>query len=260
MLVIDACRNSPEVSRSSNDNFLSVEYPASLDFGKRNQGIKAFATLYATGIKQRAYEYYEGNKRRGYFTSVFVEAISGAAANERGEITLASVINYLERVVPSRVQYRNKDRLQVPFSEVEGYRTNELVIAFRGQQHSATANVPLGPPPLGNSSSTRPHTINSNDLTFILERCSTFTNKGSGLSVECDLLVTNKGEEKALYVKAKSGDSSTEASDNFGNTYRAAEYCTWTGRILRVCSLLPLQIRLSVSSLYSETSLRLRPR
>lgn len=42
-----------------------------------------FATLYATEIGYRAYEYKE--KKQGYFTWVLVEALRGGTANEKAK-------------------------------------------------------------------------------------------------------------------------------------------------------------------------------
>lgn len=81
MVIIDACRSNPEAGKGANDNPLTEAFTVGIDFQRRNDGIKAFVTLFATGLNQRAYEYYEGSRKRGYFTAALVEGLSGEAAN-----------------------------------------------------------------------------------------------------------------------------------------------------------------------------------
>ena len=100
LMILDACRNDP-VGRANADNPLTAAYTRGFNFDLRNREVKAFATLYATEVGSRAYEYKE--KRQGYFTWVLVEALRGGAANEKGEVTLASLVRYLQERVPRRV-------------------------------------------------------------------------------------------------------------------------------------------------------------
>ncbi|HSQ23034.1 MAG TPA: tetratricopeptide repeat protein, partial [Pyrinomonadaceae bacterium] len=62
VLLLDACRNDPG-GRADAPNPLSNAYVTSFNFDVRNREIQAFATVYATGIGQRAYEYTE--KKQG---------------------------------------------------------------------------------------------------------------------------------------------------------------------------------------------------
>src|SRR6266498_724816 len=130
VMILDACRNDP-VGRASADNPLTAAYTRGFNFDLRNREVQAFATLYATEVGHRAYEYKE--KKQGYFTWVLVEGLKGGAANEKGEVTLAGLVKYLQERVPKRVlQDLGPGKDQKPFAVVEGYRADELVISIRG--------------------------------------------------------------------------------------------------------------------------------
>lgn len=129
LMILDACRNDP-VGRANADNPLTAAYARGFNFDVRNREVQAFATLYATEVGHRAYEYKE--KKQGYFTFVLVEGLKGAAANEKGEVTLTGLVKYLQERVPKRVlQDLGPGKDQKPFAIVEGYRADELVIAVR---------------------------------------------------------------------------------------------------------------------------------
>lgn len=128
ILMLDACRNDPAAGRAAADNPLTKAYTRGFDFNVRNREVTAFATLYATEIGSRAYEYSE--KRQGYFTWALVEGLRGKAANERGEVTLSALVKYLQDTVPQRVLLDlGRGKTQRPFAVVEGYRANDLVLA-----------------------------------------------------------------------------------------------------------------------------------
>ncbi|HEX8072234.1 MAG TPA: caspase family protein [Pyrinomonadaceae bacterium] len=130
LLLLDACRNDPAAGRAAADNKLSTTYTKAFDFDVRNREVQAFATLYATEIGRRAYELKE--QRHGYFTLALVEALRGKAANARGEVTLSSLISYLQSTVPRRVLLDlGQGKEQRPFAVVEGYRADELVLSVR---------------------------------------------------------------------------------------------------------------------------------
>ena len=127
LLILDACRNDP-VGRANADNPLTAAYTRGFNFDVRNREVQAFATLYATEVGHRAYEYKE--KKQGYFTWILVEALRGAAANAKGEVTLAGLVKYLQERVPRRVlQDLGAGKDQKPFAVVEGYRADELVLS-----------------------------------------------------------------------------------------------------------------------------------
>lgn len=129
VILLDACRNDPSSGRSSSDNALTEAYKNGFSFDVRNREVEAFATLYATSIGERAYEYTRENK--GYFTLAFIEALKGGAANEKGEVTLGGLIRYVEKYVPQQVKIDlGSNKLQRPFSIIEGYKADELVLGI----------------------------------------------------------------------------------------------------------------------------------
>lgn len=132
ILVLDACRNDPTAGRGDKDNLLTESYTKGFDFDRRNSGIKAFITLYAAEVGQRAYEYeVSKDKKQGYFSLAFVEALrgaGGATANDRGEVTLGSVVKYLQTEVPRRVQANLRGKQQRPYPVQEGF-ADDLVLS-----------------------------------------------------------------------------------------------------------------------------------
>ena len=63
------------------------------------------------------------------------EALRGGAANEKGEITLAGLIKYLQERVPKQVLIDlGPGKRQVPWAVVEGYQANDLVIAVTARK------------------------------------------------------------------------------------------------------------------------------
>jgi hypothetical protein len=127
MILLDACRAYP-TGRSDSPNPLTAAFTNAFSFDTRNHEVVAFAILYATAVGYRAYEY--GEKHQGYFSWAIAQALSGAAANDRGEVTLRALVKYLEDKVPRLValDYGAKV-IQKPFAEIEGYRADELVLA-----------------------------------------------------------------------------------------------------------------------------------
>jgi hypothetical protein len=151
MLILDACRNDPSAGRGDMPNLLSAAYLRDPDFrrrispstgfklplsgvfgseslGLRNRDIEAYATLYATGIGQRAYEY--AKKGQGYFTWALVEGLSGKAAEPNGEVTLGGLKRYVEETVPPLVSLDlGAGKVQRPFAVIEGYQAEKLIVA-----------------------------------------------------------------------------------------------------------------------------------
>ncbi len=143
VLVLDACRNDP-VGRSNEDNRLTSAYVRGFNFDLRNREVTAFATLYATAVGQRAYEYKE--KQQGYFTWELIEGLKGGAANERGEVTLAGLLKYVQERVPRRVLADlGAGKEQKPFAEIGGYRADQLVIAVTSPGGTTIDNQPPQP-------------------------------------------------------------------------------------------------------------------
>jgi hypothetical protein len=137
VILLDACRNDPG-GRADAPNPLTQAYVNAFNFDVKNREVQAFVTLYATAVGQRAYEYTE--KKQGYFTWTVVEALKGGAANEKGEVTLAQLVKYVQENVPKRVAIDlGSGKQQRPFFQMEGYKAEELVIAVGS---ATTARVP----------------------------------------------------------------------------------------------------------------------
>lgn len=129
LLILDACRNDPAPGRGQADNPMTGNFSKSFEFDLNNRVVTAFATLYATAVGQRAYEY--GLKKQGYFTWALVEGLSGSAANDKGEVTLDNLMKYVQETVPKYVHRDlGADKQQRPFAIVQGYKADELVIGI----------------------------------------------------------------------------------------------------------------------------------
>lgn len=140
LLILDACRNDP-VGRADAPNPLTTTYTRSFNFDLRNREVQAFATLYATAVGQRAYEYKE--RKQGYFSWALVEGLKGGAANEKGEVTLAALVKYLQERVPKQVfMDLGSGKEQRPFAEIGGYKADDLVISFASKATVAATQSP----------------------------------------------------------------------------------------------------------------------
>ncbi len=138
IVLLDACRNDPG-GRADAPNPLSNAYTSAFNFDTRNREVQAFATVYATGIGQRAYEYTE--KKQGYFSWAVVEGLKGGAANEKGEVTLSQLVKYVQDTVPKRLAIDlGSTKQQKPFAVIEGYRADELVVAVTNSASNAANN------------------------------------------------------------------------------------------------------------------------
>ncbi len=140
VVMLDACRNDPG-GRADAPNQLSAAYTNVFNFDVRNREVQAFATIYATGIGQRAYEYTE--KKQGYFSWAMVEALKGGAANDKGEITLSQLVIYVQENVPKRIAIDlGSTKQQRPFAVIEGYRADELVMAVTNNASNVAETTP----------------------------------------------------------------------------------------------------------------------
>lgn len=128
LVLLDSCRNDPG-GRADAANPMRQSFINGLTFNIRNRDVRAFAVLYATSIGDRSWEYTE--KRQGYFTWFITEGLKGRAANERGEVTLQSLVSYVEDQVPRQValDLGEKGR-QRPFAMVEGFKADQLVLGM----------------------------------------------------------------------------------------------------------------------------------
>jgi uncharacterized caspase-like protein len=144
LLILDACRNDPSAGRGDADNRLTNKFTEHFNFDERNSEVKAFATLYATDVGSRAYEYKE--KKQGYFSWALVEGLRGAAANDKGEVTLGSLLDYLQAQVPKRIRLDlGTGKIQKPYAMIQGYKANDLVLS----KVAAAENVSIIDPTAG---------------------------------------------------------------------------------------------------------------
>lgn len=140
VIILDACRNNPIAGRGNTATPLTKSFTNGFNFSIRNRDVTAFVTLYATGIGQMAYEYKD--KKQGYFTWALVEGLKGNAANEKGEVTLSGLVKYVQENVPKRITIDlGSGKQQQPFTIIEGYRADELVIAMATPTLSGTAST-----------------------------------------------------------------------------------------------------------------------
>jgi len=145
VIILDACRNDPS-GRGEGENRLTESYARQFNFDVRNREVNAFATFYATNVGHVAYEYKE--KKQGYFTWALVDGIKGAAANDRGEVTLAGLKKYLEDTVPKRVAMDlGQEKKQRPSAAIEGYKADELVISVTERVLSLVGGTTAGVDP-----------------------------------------------------------------------------------------------------------------
>jgi hypothetical protein len=140
IILLDACRNDPG-GRADAPNPLTAAYARAFNFDVRNREVQAFATLYATAIGQRAYEYTE--RKQGYFTWAVIEGLKGAAANDKGEVTLARLVKFVQEIVPKRIGIDlGSGRQQKPFAVIEGYRAEDLVVAIGDARPARPVTTP----------------------------------------------------------------------------------------------------------------------
>ncbi|HVF86119.1 MAG TPA: caspase family protein [Pyrinomonadaceae bacterium] len=231
VLILDACRNDP-AGRANMDNPLTPTYTRGFNFDVRNREVEAFATLYATAIGHRAFEYKE--KKQGYFTWALVEGLRGAAANERGEVTLAGLIKYLQDRVSKQVLIDlGPGKVQRPFAVVEGYKADDLVIAMTKPDqttvinNNVTVNVsaPSVETPTGTSLTAKPS----------LEG-TVWT--GSDQSGEYTIEFLKDGQLRYLVDGIRNGEKhqfvtkgTWKQADNFVQIVVGNAYSTWQGNI-----------------------------
>jgi uncharacterized caspase-like protein len=200
VFIVDACRNEPTSGRADAENPLTASYINGFNFDVRNKEVTAFATLFATSKGKISFE--SKDKRQGYFTAALIEGLKGNAANSRGEVTLASLVDYLEVTVKKRVQ-AEIGKVQQPFAIVEGYKANELVLAIKGQvaERKETAQFDAALPntakPSVNQVEEKPKPIKFTDGVVTFELLSCRRAKGA---VKCNLLFTND-TEKNIYIR-----------------------------------------------------------
>lgn len=138
IFILDSCRNNPLSGRGLSVTKLTDQFTRAFSFDIHNREIKAFATIYATGPGQVAHEYKQ--KKQGYFTAALVDALKGAASNEKGEVRLSDLVKYVQNTVPKRIALDlGGDKQQRPWADIQGYQADNLVIALPANIGSAPA-------------------------------------------------------------------------------------------------------------------------
>lgn len=121
LLVVDACRNEPATTRSLGDNTLTPGLARDLALvstGTGGQsGPTATATLFACSSGQRSYEWRD--RGHGFFTWFLVEGLRGAAADAGGHVTLAGLVDYVQRETAKASERWTLNR-QEPWLRYEG--------------------------------------------------------------------------------------------------------------------------------------------
>lgn len=142
LMLLDACRNDPLKGKGDEPNRLTEAYNNGFSFDTKNKGINAFATIYATQFQDRAFEFFdkETQKYRGFFSYAIEEGLRGKAANQKGEITLGGLIDYIGKTVKDRV-YVEKNQRQVPYPMTEGFNNSNLVLAIGGSNIKTSAEI-----------------------------------------------------------------------------------------------------------------------
>lgn len=112
MLMFDSFRQKP------------VSESFSRQFSFKNE-VSAYATLFSANAGELAYG--SAAKKRGIFTSVFLDAVKGKAADKARIVTLESLVKYLQTTVPQEVQRElGATAKQSPLSVIEGYDAEDL--------------------------------------------------------------------------------------------------------------------------------------
>ena len=112
MLVFDSFRQKP------------VSESFSRQFSFKNE-VSAYAALFSANAGELAYG--SAAKKRGIFTSAFLEGIQGKAADKARSVTLESLIKYLQTAVPQEAQRElGATAKQSPLAVVEGYEAEDL--------------------------------------------------------------------------------------------------------------------------------------
>ena len=133
LLILDACRNSPQAGRGDDNNMLTVDFVRSVGVSlkdDRTSDIQFCATIYACKPGQRAFEW--PGKERGFFSIALEEALSGKADKDvDGKVTLNEAESYLSRRVPDLVRRELGDsKEQTPWIVRSGAGTGDMVLSW----------------------------------------------------------------------------------------------------------------------------------
>lgn len=220
LMLLDACRNEP--GKGDAPNPLTDAYKNGFSFDVANSDVKAFATLYATSIGERAFEFYDKDTKqfRGYFSHAVEEALKGKAANEKGEVTLSRLIEYLETTVPQKVRY-DKGETQIPTANYsETYKANQLVLAIADKKRLGTNQVTPSSP------------TKSDEVSFWKK----IENSANAEDFENYLARCRRGEFNCIYkalAELKSKQLKAKINSDGRNTVSWAEMPVIKGKVIR---------------------------
>jgi len=133
LILLDACRGGPLEAKGNAQDKVTREFIDAFDLKRANVGVEAFATLYATGTyepdKNDGLAYQLSKEEMGVFTWVVTDELR-MAGQYKYQLTLATLKSRLEVRVPDLVmKYVDSRKRQKPYSIVEGYKADELVLA-----------------------------------------------------------------------------------------------------------------------------------
>gem|GEM_PF-6382667 len=116
MLVLDGCRNDPELARGERDNRLDERFSRGLVLkpAAPSANISFTQTLFACSPGERAYEW--PGRDRGLFSVALEEGLRGAADGTRGDgrVTLGEVCAYVQTRVPKLLSIHLPGKQQHP--------------------------------------------------------------------------------------------------------------------------------------------------
>ena len=129
LIILDACRDHPQMGRSLSDNLLQPAFARNIRLQPTSPAVTAYevtATLYACSVDQRAYEWPQ--KQHGVFSYYLLQGLKGEALDKQGQITLNSLADYVQQQVSGWAQqHQGKERPQTPWLEQAGAATTVLV-------------------------------------------------------------------------------------------------------------------------------------
>jgi serine/threonine protein kinase len=144
VVLFDGFRQDPRAARQGAANLMNEAYARRLALDPAAREVDAYAALYAAAPGERAYEHSNGS---GYFAAVLAEGLKGSAGDARGRVTLGGLERYVRTVTPKRVMSELGARaVQRPFSQIEGYVSDEVVIAMPARREITTSE-PAAPQP-----------------------------------------------------------------------------------------------------------------
>ena len=112
VMFVDACRNDPQANLDKGGGRPEVELPSNT----RPQDVPApggVAVVYSCSATQTSFE--SDRLKHGIFFNFVIEGLKGKAANERGEVGLSGLVQYVTDQVPDQVKSDvGPERTQVP--------------------------------------------------------------------------------------------------------------------------------------------------